>query len=124
MGSSSHVTTPTATLTTGTAGAEGTWVELVASTTIFTNWINIMLHDPSAEADFFIDIGVGANGEEVVEINDILHHSDPLGNNVTSENLLIKVDIDKYKRISARARNGSGGETIGLSLILTGVEFD
>lgn len=121
MGSSKHVQNRV-TLTTG-AGVEGSWVEIFPSSTIFGNWLNITFHDTSVDADFEIDIGIGASGEEVVHIPNILHHSDPLGNNITSLNIVLKVDIPKYARISARAQNGNA-ETIDLNVIMSGVEFD
>lgn len=122
MGSSKNIVASVS-LTTGAGGAEGAWVELTPSSTIFVNWLSLTFHDASIDSDFFIDIGIGAEGSEVVYIPDSLHHSDPLGNNISSMNVLLKADIPKYSRISARARNGNA-ETIGLHVIMSGVEFD
>ncbi len=123
MGASKHVNSGDKVLTTGAGGSEGNWVELFPSMTIFGNWMNIVYHDVTVDDDFRVDIGIGASGQEVVYIPNLTFHNDPLGNNVSTGNMTLKVDIPKYARVVARAQNGNT-ENITVNVIISGVEFD
>ncbi len=106
------------TLTSG-VGVKGVWAEVIASTTNFTNYMLVIIHDPTAATDFQLDIGVGAAASETVLIPDIEYHVSVAGNNIISVPYPFKVEIQKGTRISARVQNAAA-ESVDVNVLLTG----
>jgi len=107
------------TLTSGTA-TKGAWVQLIASTSFYWNWINLTLHDANTNNDYYTDIGIGAAGSEVVLIPDINYHSYAVGTGVTTLKDVFKCQIPIGTRISARTKATANTDTLDLNVIGTG----
>ena len=105
-------------LTSG-VGVKGAWAEVIASTTNFTNWIMVVIHDAAAATDYQIDIGIGESGSEVVDIPNIKYHVSTAGNNIVSLPYNFKVEWQKGTRVSARCLNAAA-VTVDIDVVLTG----
>jgi len=106
------------TLTSG-VGVKGVFAVTFASTAIKTNWLTVLVLDPSTTTDYDIDIAVGAESSEVVLIPDIHYHVNLTGNSQISLPYTFKVDINAGTRMTARVLNAAA-ETIDVELILCG----
>lgn len=108
-------------LLTSGLGVKGTWVELIDPTTFFTNYTLTIVHDSDTISDYFIDIGVGVAGSEIVKIPDIIYHIDLVGQSNISIPYPLKAAIDRGSRVAARVLSDSGNaDELEISCILQG----
>jgi len=112
------VTSSDVTLTSG-VGVHGVFVELLSSTTIQGNWMQVVLADPEDKTDYDVDIGIGAAGSETDLIVDIHYHVNLTGASQISQSYFFKVNIPIGSRISARCLNAAAVD-IDVDIILCG----
>ena len=114
-----HENTSEVTLTSGTATL-GAWVQMIASTTFFTNYLNMDTDEENTSNEYRIDIGTGAEGSEVILIKEIHHHVNLTGQNIISIQHDFKVEIPAGTRIAARVIATNNTDTIKILGHLTG----
>lgn len=87
-------------LTGGATGAEGAWVELIASTADDATFLELFLFNPNATSLGRVDIAIGASGSEVIIIPDI--PTQMSGARSWQAPISFKVAIPKGSRVAAR----------------------
>jgi len=99
-------------VTTGAADTKGAWVELLASSSADTEWIDIFCYGPAAaDNSFLLDIGVGAAASESVVIANIAFQA----NSAQGTRIGIPLTIASGSRISARAQADVSTRTFEVS---------
>jgi len=106
--------TPFTNVTAGN-GAKGSWVQIIASTSAAWTYMQLILHIPVvATTDFYVDLGTGAGGSEVVIIPDLYTNVAAAD---TSQDHLFFVKIPAATRIAVRAQQTGGTGTVRVVVI-------
>lgn len=101
------------TVLTSGSGSKGSWAQLSASVAGLRRGL-ICIGKPSAGADFWIDIGVGGAGSEVIAVPDLM-----AANTSTTSSVLVSIplSIPPATRLAARTQASSGTPTINVSVV-------
>ena len=93
----------------GTANTQGSWIELIASTsaeyTLIIPMINVNNNGGLATTDWVVDIGIGGSGSEVVLIGEILKTTTAFETHSNAYNNY-HITVASGSRLSARAQCG------------------
>ncbi len=99
------------TVVSGGLNAYGSWVELIAATTLQRGWMVVSLFTPTSSAEGELDIGIGAAGLEVPLMNDLAFKKSASGGanqGVTfSTYIYFPVTIASGTRIAARVKDNN-----------------
>lgn len=98
----------------------GSYVELISSTSIFTNYLMVFLHDNNVGLDYEIEIAKGQIGSEITIIPKILYHVNLTGQNIVMESMNFKVEIKKGERLSARTKATTNTDEIEIHCVEQG----
>lgn len=118
VGVSTSTSEATTIANSGTADTKSNWVELDASTafTVDGFWVYFGVNSTTT-LDYFIDIGIGADGSETVLIPDLFYST---GDTEGESNLVyFPISIASGTRISARQQNYATSGTVDVAIILT-----
>jgi len=117
----SNVTLPFITLTAGAGGIKGSWVEITSSSTLDVNYVLVILNEANVGTEYFVDIGIGGSGSEIVYIEDIQYHVNVTGNNNVTVTYPFKTEIPKNSRVALRVANTDNSDTIKVSIVAQGL---
>ena len=98
----------------------GAYVELIPSTSIFTNFLMIFIHDNNVGLDYEIEIAKGQIGSEETIIPKILYHVNLTGQNIVMESMNFKVEIPEGTRLSARVKATTNTDEIEIHCVEQG----
>lgn len=110
-------------MTAGAANVKGVWAQLVAATTIDTTWVWVHLLRDSARTRYLVDIGIGANPNEVVIIPDLLLESVGSSADRVNYSYLFPLCIPEGSRIAARVACTTAAATLQVILQLVSTSF-
>lgn len=109
--SSSAGTTVTAN---AAANTEGSYAQLIASTAFDARWVLVYLDDQSAQADYLVDLAVGAAASEQIVAADLLASAGQT-NAAMPHPYLLPLWIPAGSRLAARCQSSTGGADIKVS---------
>lgn len=99
----------------GVANTKGSWVELTSALVFDADGFYVSLNNGFARARYYVDIGIGGAGSEVVICPDLFVYTSLNGQ--ASAFLYIPLHIPGGVRIAARCQSSTGLNTIDLQLI-------
>lgn len=115
------------TITSTTANTKGAWTEVVAVTLFESTGLHLYIPARSLTGTAYyhglIDIGIGANPNEVVKVADILFSVTDAAN-FAATHYFLPIAIAAGERISARFQSSDATETIDLIVILESRGFE
>lgn len=118
-----NAATPGVTVTSNaTANTKGVWTTLIATANYDVYGMTICVNNvftSAAAIRMLVDIGIGANPNEVVIIPDLMVGANGNLNNGTGF-LFLPIFVPKGTRISARCQDAVGGDTCNIMLFLHG----
>lgn len=99
----------------GVANTKGTWVELTSSLAFDADGFYVSLNNGQSRVRYYVDIGIGGAGSEVVLCPDLFVYTSVNGQ--SSGFIYIPLHIKGGTRIAARAQSATGGAVIDVQII-------
>jgi hypothetical protein len=120
-GTSSAASKGTAVTASATANTKGAWVEIVASTSMESQWAVLsILNDGTPGKYNLVDIAIGASGQEQVIVPNLFVPGVQTSQLTACGKVAIPLNIPAGVRIAARAQSDVSSAVFSVSLTVSG----